>query len=206
MALDIQHQLLERIKSSPFFSLQLEEPADVTNGALLLVFVITGTAVCMLLPTRATAQECFTENDLDWQNCVGVYSNGAASRTCRHHSFIRQILDRAPEAKRTHCFLHCESPAAAATEMSPEFHEVMDVSVKTLNFTKNNAVNSRCFAKLCEDMEADHVQLLYRSEVRWLSRGLVLKHLFELRNEVFSYAEKISSCTLLCQFKAFLPL
>lgn len=55
---------------------------------------------------------------------------------------------------------------------------------KTIKFIKNN---SKCFAKLCEDMGADHVQLLYHSEVRWLSRGLVLKHLFELRNEVFSF-------------------
>jgi len=44
------------------------------------------------------------------------------------------------------------------------------VSVKTINFIKNNAVNSRCFAKLCEGLEADHLHLLYHSEVRWLSR------------------------------------
>ncbi|KAE8284595.1 Zinc finger MYM-type protein 6 [Larimichthys crocea] len=72
----------------------------------------------------------------------------------------------------------------------------MDVSVKTINFIKNNAVNSRCFTKLCEDIEADHIQLLYHSEVRWLSRGLVLKRLFELRNEVFSFlTEKKSPLT-----------
>ncbi|KAK5855594.1 hypothetical protein PBY51_007258 [Eleginops maclovinus] len=77
MASDIQHQLLERIKSSQFFSLQLDESSDVTNAALLLL---------CLLPTRTTAQECFrcmdnyfTENGLDWQNCVGVCSDGAAS-------------------------------------------------------------------------------------------------------------------------------
>lgn len=49
-------------------------------------------------------------------------------------------------------------------KMSPELHEVMDVSVKTINFIKNDAANSRCFAKLCEGLEADHVQLLYHSE------------------------------------------
>lgn len=68
--------------------------------------------------------------------------------------------------------------------MSPRLD---DLSVKTINFIKNNAVNSRCFAKLCEDREADHVQLLCHSEVRWLSRGLVIKRLFELSNEVFSF-------------------
>lgn len=105
--------------------------------------------------------------------------------TGRHHGVIRQTLDCAQEAKWTHCFLHRES--LAAKKMSPDLHQVMDVSVKTINFIKNNAVNSRYFAKFCEDIEADHVQLLYHSEVRWLSRGLVLNCLFELRNEVFSF-------------------
>lgn len=160
MASDIQHQLIERIKSSPFFSLQLDESTDVTSAALLLVFVCyrwdsslhEDILFCGELPTRTTAQECFrcmdsywTEKGLDWQNCVGVCSDGAASMTGRHHGVIRHILDRAQEAKWTHCFLHRES--LAAKKMSPDLHQVMDVSVKTINFIKNNAVNSRCFVR-----------------------------------------------------------
>ncbi|KAM4604703.1 SCAN domain-containing protein 3-like [Polymixia lowei] len=198
MASDIQHQLLERIKNSPFFSLQLDESTDVTNAALLLIFVRyrwdsslqEDILFCGELPTRTTAEECFrymdnyfTENGLDWRNCVGVCSDGAASMTGRHRGVIRQILDRAPEAKWTHCFLHRES--LAAKKMSPEFHEVMDVSVKTINFIKNNAVNSRCFAKLCEGMEADHVQLLYHSEVK-ISHS-VSQHLSQLANKFDEY-------------------
>uniref|UniRef100_A0A8C7WPH8 HAT C-terminal dimerisation domain-containing protein n=1 Tax=Oryzias sinensis TaxID=183150 RepID=A0A8C7WPH8_9TELE len=200
MASDIEQQLLGRIRKSPFFSLQLDESTDVTNAALLLVFVRyrwdsslqEDILFCGELPTGATAEECFrcmdnyfTENGLDWQNCFGVCSDGAASMTGRHRGVIKQILDLAPEAKWTHYFLHREN--LAAKTMSPEFHEVMDVTVKTINFIKSNAVNSRCFAQLCEDMEADHVQLLYHSEVRWLSRGLVLTRIFELRKEVFSF-------------------
>uniref|UniRef100_A0A3P9LFA5 HAT C-terminal dimerisation domain-containing protein n=1 Tax=Oryzias latipes TaxID=8090 RepID=A0A3P9LFA5_ORYLA len=187
MASDIEQQLLGRIRKSPFFSLQLDESTDVTNAALLLVFVPIpplsrwdsslqeDILLCGELPTRAT-------NGLDWQNCVGVCSDGAASMTGRNRGVIKQILDLAPEAKWTHCFLHREN--LAAKKMSPEFHEVMDVTVKTINFNKSNAVNSRCFAQLCEGMEADHVQLLYHSEVRWLSRGLVLTRIFELRKEL----------------------
>ena len=39
MASDIQNQVLERMKGSPFFSIQLDESMDVSNAALLLVFV-----------------------------------------------------------------------------------------------------------------------------------------------------------------------
>uniref|UniRef100_A0A665UE29 HAT C-terminal dimerisation domain-containing protein n=1 Tax=Echeneis naucrates TaxID=173247 RepID=A0A665UE29_ECHNA len=189
MASDIQQQLIERVKSSPFSSLQLDESTDATNAALLLVlFAISGTVVC-------TKTYCFVES---YQHELRLRNVSAALITTsvrmawtgrtvsgKHHGVIRQILDRAPEAKWTHCFLHRES--LAAKNMSPEFHGVMDVSVKTINFIKNNALKSRCFTKLCEDIEADHIQLLYHSEVRWLSRGLVLKRLLELRNEVFSF-------------------
>uniref|UniRef100_A0A3Q2WIW4 DUF4371 domain-containing protein n=1 Tax=Haplochromis burtoni TaxID=8153 RepID=A0A3Q2WIW4_HAPBU len=106
MALDIQHQLLERIKSSSRMSRMVHY--------CWFQFVIAGTAEDMLfcgeLPTRATAQECFrcidnyfTENDLNWQNCVGIF-------------------DCAPEAKWTHCFLYCE--ILVAKKISLEFHEM----------------------------------------------------------------------------------
>lgn len=50
----------------------------------------------------------------------------------------------------------------------------------------NTAVDSRCY-ELHEHIDADRFQLLYHSEVKWLSRGLVLKLWFELKNEVFTF-------------------
>ena len=37
MSYDIKCQLLERIKSSPYYFIQLDESTDVSNAALLLV-------------------------------------------------------------------------------------------------------------------------------------------------------------------------
>jgi zinc finger BED domain-containing protein 5/7/8/9 len=212
MAEDIQQQFFCRIKSSPFYALQLDESTDVSSAQMLLVFVRyqwesklhDDILFCRELPTRATAHECFrcmdeyfSENELEWQKCVGVCSDGAASMTGRHNGVIKQILDRAPEAEWTHCFLHRES--LAAKKMSPELNEVMNVCVKTINVIKKSAVNSRCFARLCEGVDAEHVQLLYHSEVRWLSRGLVLNRLYELRNEV-SYFLSEEECPLAQHF------
>ena len=65
----------------------------------------------------------------------------------------------------------------------------MSISVKTVNYIKNNATNSRCFAELCEVLESSSMQLLYHSEVRWLSKGRILTRLYELRHEVREFLE-----------------
>jgi hypothetical protein len=64
---------------------------------------------------------------------------------------------------------------------------VLSEVVKIVNYIKANALNSRLFAVLCDEMGADHKKLLLHAEVRWLSRGKVLSRVFELRNELVEF-------------------
>uniref|UniRef100_A0A671KM04 DUF4371 domain-containing protein n=1 Tax=Sinocyclocheilus anshuiensis TaxID=1608454 RepID=A0A671KM04_9TELE len=190
MSDDTECQLVERIKASPYFAIQLDESTDISNVMLLLVFVRYCTdsnlcedlLFCKELPTRTVADnvmhcldEYFTEKGLDWKYCSGICTDNAAAMTGKHHGAVKQIQERAPEANWTHCFLHRESLATKQT--SPELHEVMNSAVKTVNYIKKNALNSRCFA------------LLYHCKIRWLSRGCALNRLFELRKEVHTFLE-----------------
>ncbi|KAK3512279.1 hypothetical protein QTP70_003183 [Hemibagrus guttatus] len=68
--------------------------------------------------------------------------------------------------------------------MEPSLHGVLDVAVKTVNFVKARAINSRLFTALCEEVGADYHTLLMHTDVRWLSRGRVLMRLFSLREEL----------------------
>jgi len=65
----------------------------------------------------------------------------------------------------------------------------MDIAVKTINLVKNSALSSRLFSILCDQQESDH-QLLYHSEIRWLSRGKALNRLFEMRKQVYTFLEE----------------
>ena len=56
--------------------------------------------------------------------------------------------------------------------------------IKLLNTVKSSALNTRLFRRFCEQMDADHYNLLYHTEVRWLSKGNVLKRVFTLQNEL----------------------
>ena len=45
-------------------------------------------------------------------------------------------------------------------------------------------MSTRLFQNLCLDMDATHKTLLYHTEVRWLSKGNVLKRLLDLHVDV----------------------
>ena len=61
--------------------------------------------------------------------------------------------------------------------------------MKVVNFIKGRDLNHRLFKEFCKEMDAKYTVLLYHTEVRWLSRGRVLKRVFELRKEVFSFLQ-----------------
>ena len=53
----------------------------------------------------------------------------------------------------------------------------MDVVVKTVNFVRARALNHRQFKFLLEENEDAH-GLPYHCDIRWLSRGVVLKRYY----------------------------
>ena len=62
----------------------------------------------------------------------------------------------------------------------------MDAVVGTVNFIRARGLNHRQFNKLLN--ETDAPILPYHTEVRWLSRGLVLKRFYELRSTTQDFA------------------
>ena len=61
---------------------------------------------------------------------------------------------------------------------------MMSTIIKTVNFIKSSALNTRLFRKLCEDMTATHKTLLFYTQVSWLSKGNVLKRVLILLPEI----------------------
>ena len=200
LASDVKRILIQRLKLSKYFAIQLDESTDITNFAQLMTYVRyefdqsveEEFLFCESLPDRTTGTEIFkkvddfmTSNEINWKNCVGVCSDGAAAMTGKHSGVVTQIQQVAPEAKFTHCSIHREALATKA--MPTSLKTVLDQSVKVVNLIKARALNSRIFSILCNEMGSDHKKLLLHTEVRWLSRGKVLSRLFELRSEVLIF-------------------
>ena len=111
--------------------------------------------------------------------------------TGRHKGLIAFIRKENPDVQWTHCVIHRE--ALASKKMSPELNSVLEDAVRVINFIKARPLNSRLFRRLCDNMGAEHTELLLHTEVRWLSRGKVLNRLFELRNEVCCFLSENAS-------------
>ena len=92
---------------------------------------------------------------------------------------VRQIN---PRVQVIHCLLHREN--LAAQHLSLDLSAVMKEVVGVVNFTKVSAVNSHLFEQLCVDHGSQFKHLLFYSNVRWLSRGKLLRRLIDLQTEV----------------------
>ncbi|XP_060845847.1 SCAN domain-containing protein 3-like [Rhopalosiphum padi] len=174
LALDIQNQLIHKLKNSVFFTIQCDESTDVANCCQLLVY-------CRFINEKTIAEELmfsqalsstskgsdvlsaidifFDQNGLSWKNVVGVCTDGAPAMLGSRSGFVKLAKDKNPSIIGSHCVIHRQALAA-----------------KTLPFEIKNI--------LCSELSAQHSVLLFHTEVRWLSKGNMLERLYELKSEV----------------------
>ena len=180
IAMDIEQQVIEEVKKSPYFAIQLDESTDVSNCAILLCFVrykgktdFKEELLCYIdLPGRTTGSEIyrllntyFSEKDINWENCVGVCTDGAASMTGYRSGVLAKIKEVAhKEMLFTHCIIHREH--LASKKLSPDLKNVLTNAVKIVNAIRSRPLNSRLFQALCESMDSQHDHLLLHAEVR----------------------------------------
>jgi len=84
-----------------------------------------------------------------------------------------------------HCILHKEALCCKSLKMD----HVMQVVVRTVNFIRARGLNHRQFDSLLSD-KGFPCGLPYHTEIRWLSRGAVLKRFFDLREEIEKFMKK----------------
>ena len=92
-----------------------------------------------------------------------------------------------PECVFNHCLIH--RFALANKNLPPELKDIIEVCVTTVNHIKKSPLNSRISKQICQDLDEAHVILIWYMEVRWLSKGNMIKRLHELRNSIISFLQ-----------------
>ncbi|KAI6658782.1 hypothetical protein LOD99_15107 [Oopsacas minuta] len=187
---DILKQIVKQLLVSliKLFSLQRDESTDFSSCSQLMVYCRyvhnnifkEEFLFCRELETTTRAQDVFElidnffqDNKLEWKDLCGVCSDGAPAMLGSRSGFQKFVKDKSPEVTGVHCVIHRQ--ALACKTMLPHLLEMMSTIIKIVNFIKSSALNTRLFRELFEDMTASHQTLLFYTQVRWHSKGDVLK-------------------------------
>ena len=203
------------MKTAPLglFSIQLDESTDVTSCAQLICFaryVHDGDFkedFLFCLPLQTTTRgidvfekvnEFFIDNGLIWQNLCGVCTDGAPAMLGCHSGIQARVKTQVSDVLSLHCMIHRH--ALAAKTLPPLLLDVISGVIKLVNYIKRSSLNTRLFRELCKGLDASSETLLFHTEVPWLSKGNVVKRVFELRAEIQEFIIQQNKQDLLLHF------
>ena len=109
---------------------------------------------------------------LERRNLCGVCTDGAPAMFGARSGFMTLVKRKAPGACSLHCMIHRQ--ALTSKTLPQVLKETLDTVIRTVNFVKTSALNSRLFKKLCHDMDYVHEMLLFYTQIPWLSKGNVV--------------------------------
>ena len=124
-----------------------------------------------------------TFNNLSWNDHFGsLCTNGAPVMLGVRSGFTTLVKMDAPDIFSTHCALHREALSAAKT--LPSFlKEVLDVTVRCVNFIRAKSLNHRLFKLMAEELGAEHVSCGF---VRSLGEA-ASNRVYKLRMEIKTF-------------------
>ncbi|XP_068238515.1 SCAN domain-containing protein 3-like [Palaemon carinicauda] len=202
MSGDVKDQIIEEIKASPIFAMQVDESTDVAIACQLLVYcryllksiIKEEFLCCQNLETSSTATDVmnavslfFDKHDLNWNKLVGITTDGAPAMLRLRSDFQAKVKSKAPNTVGVHCFIHRE--VLGSKSLPSGLLTIFTGIVKVVNYVKNSALNTRLFQQLCHDMESEHSSLLfYTSEIlkseHFELRLAYLVDIFEIFNQL----------------------
>lgn len=197
---DIKRQVNDRGMAFDFFSIACDESTDKSDTAQLLIFLrgvdndmnITEELLDLQsLKGQTRAVDLYDSlcsavdsMKLPWSKVSAIVTDGAPAMAGGQSGLATRICNKVSEhggsAVKLHCIIHQQVLCAKCLQ----FDHVMKPVVKTINFIRSKALNHRQFQQFLLDMDAEYGDVLYHTDVRWLSRGTALKRFFSLREEI----------------------
>ncbi|KAK0141514.1 General transcription factor II-I repeat domain-containing protein 2A [Merluccius polli] len=128
------------------------------------------------------------ESDLDWSKLASITTDRAPSMVGASRGLIgrmnREMEERGLTASlQVHCLIHQQALCCKVLK----WDSVIKVVVSCINFIRAKGLKHRQFQQFLSELESAHGDVLYYTEVRWLSRGRVLRRFYELLPEINAF-------------------
>ncbi|XP_066121047.1 general transcription factor II-I repeat domain-containing protein 2-like [Saccopteryx bilineata] len=202
---DNLHQHLQNTaRKLSYFSLALDESNDVHDSAQLLIFIrgmndnfeVTEELAALQSIKGTTTGEDIYEKfsqtvkdlELDWAKLSSVTTDGAPSMVGPKKGVIARINLEMDKLNHSHPIaIHCLIHQQALCSKSLKWDSVMKIVIRCVNFIRTNALNHRQFQEFLSELNVAYEDVLYYTKVRWLSRGRVLRHFYDLFPQITAF-------------------
>ncbi|XP_058424919.1 general transcription factor II-I repeat domain-containing protein 2B isoform X3 [Diceros bicornis minor] len=202
---NLWEKLREKIRSFVAYSIAIDEITDINNTTQLAIFIrgvdenfdvseelldtvpMTGTKSGNEIFLRV--EKSLKKFNIDWSKLVSVASTGSPVMVDANDGLVTKlkskvaVVCKGSDLKSICCIIHPESLCAQKLKMD----HVMNVVVNSVNWICSRGLNHSEFTTLLYELDSQYGSLLYSTEIKWLSRGLVLKRFFESLEEIDSF-------------------
>ena len=76
--------------------------------------------------------------------------------------------------------------------------DTMKEAVNIVNFIRSRALYHRQFRALLEEDDGDYVDIIYHCNIRWLSNGVVINRIWELKDKIQEFYQSKQEPCMLC--------
>jgi len=137
---------------------------------------------------RSCIKDLLDESGLSTNKLVSITSDGAPSMVGKSAGFVNLMRQSVPHILSFHCIIHQE--VLCSKIQNSHFESVMNTVVKIVNIIRGKAINHRQFVQFLDDVDAEYGNIIYHSEVRWLSRGKVLERFINLLPHINDFLDQ----------------
>ena len=124
--------------------------------------------------------EIINKYTISLKNCSQIATDGAPSMMGKYNGFVTLLNMKYPEFKFLgfYCIIHIE--ALCAKIGCDALDDLVLQVTKLIYFVKKRYLLHREFVKFLEEIDSEYTNVLYYTEVRWLSKGSVASRMYYL--------------------------
>ena len=125
-------------------------------------------------------------HELAWSKLPNITADGSPNQTGKNVGLLKRIQESVKDdnPEQEVIFLHGIIHQEALYESVLQLDHVVKPVVKLVTFFRVRGLQHHKFIKFLEETDADHQDLLYHSNVCWISLGKACQRMWELKQEI----------------------